>query len=1034
MGPSELEEMTALAAGMERDDLEEFLDVSVDCSPPEQLSLISSALYTKTNNIEHLDQALRWAEEAAAAAAATSNRDCAAGLRFLGTMLSRNSESFLRATRLGLANILGELVEAGFDIEGHGIHGRALLHEACRGGCISVARVLLERGFDPNARDARNETPLLAAAWSGNEPIVRLLLEHGADMEAEDQDGDSALHTAAYHGFEGVARALLEHGAKKAVCGGSGWTPMQWALNRRHLGVAQLLLDFGAFPDLADDTRVPLHQIPGGDIYRQIELAQRLMFPASSTLGWLGRMRFVVAAGEGSDHHLELIEPGPEGTLAEPYIAISYCWGRTWSRADPLLIRVPSRDGPKVRETKASRDVLLRSLEYAAAKGVKRIWIDQECIHQDDDEDKKDALQNMHLVYRRAKATLVLLDRHVRTSAEIASLHDTILPRDKCPDMKARIVADRWFTRAWTCQEFGVTPTENLRYLVGWDKDLDVSGHRWELASKSFNLRSGDLIVQNIPRAWEFSHREIGGLTFQVTTTASAKINGLSGENVMFGNRGEDEIIYTLSNDGVEDMYWWKHGLSFKFGVPGRDILPDVPIPNPEHPKPPRPRQDSPELQMTILAALFVQLEKRCTVFSDKLAILGNLTGYPYRLHPSEAFEKQLSFSACVLAMALFNGDLSPLFTNDLAFLRLDGEAAAPPSSLLSQTNLYMLAAGRSPHSRFRGQITAGSKCLVLGGQLLVEGILWRIVPFTGLQGLEKTTSIKPTTAAKRDSDDAKDPIRFYFFQNLVRRLVALGRIDILEVVVASVMRRQLTSPLELVHLLHALQAWSRNEQHWPAHIADESFLERKDDTGGTVCELANGQRRKTVRHLRYRDNARGVDFAIMEMESDDDTEPRDLLSHIHRAVLCGRPLALGECKVGDETLVSLFKFDPDQYRWILAPLNELDYEFGKNPWMHLFPKDTFWCVEKGEKTVSGDDLRRALGVLGLGADGEKRVSNETLKVETSGARSGITGTWSPRLSRRGVLTIGDDGAWRMIPLGQGTRSVRYEPASTRPY
>ncbi|KAF8848424.1 hypothetical protein BDZ45DRAFT_605932, partial [Acephala macrosclerotiorum] len=64
---------------------------------------------------------------------------------------------------------------------------------------------------------------------------------------------------------------------------------------------------------------------------------------------------------------------------------------------------------------------------------------------------------------------------------------------------------------------------------------------------------------------------------------------------------------------------------------------------------------------MSILAALFTQRQKACTVFSDKLAILGNLTGYPYRLHQSEAFQKQLSFSACALAMALFNGDLSPL-------------------------------------------------------------------------------------------------------------------------------------------------------------------------------------------------------------------------------------------------------------------------------------------------------------------------------------------------------------------------------------
>ncbi|KAF8848425.1 hypothetical protein BDZ45DRAFT_560524, partial [Acephala macrosclerotiorum] len=143
----------------------------------------------------------------------------------------------------------------------------------------------------------------------------------------------------------------------------------------------------------------------------------------------------------------------------------------------------------------------------------------------------------------------------------------------------------------------------------------------------------------------------------------------------------------------------------------------------------------------------------------------------------------------------------------------------------------------------------------------------------------------------------------------------------------------------------------------------------------------------------------------------------------IHHAVLHRRPLALGECKVGDQTLVSLFMFDPSQHQWILTPANELEYEFGKNPWLHMHPKDTFWCVTKGEQTVSGADSQRASEILNLGADGEKHFLNETLKVVTSGTRSSITGTWSPRLSRRGVLTIGDDGSWNMIPLGQGTRS-----------
>jgi hypothetical protein len=415
---------------------------------------------------------------------------------------------------------------------------------------------------------------------------------------------------------------------------------------------------------------------------------------------------------------------------------------------------------------------------------------------------------------------------------------------------------------------------------------------------------------------------------------------------------------------------------------------------------------------MSFLAALSIQRQKACSVFSDKLAILGNLTDYPYRLYPSKAFEEQLSFSACALAMALFNGDLSPLFTNDMAYVEHGGKADVQRGLLLSQTCLYTLTDGRSPYSRTRARLTAGSKCLVLGGKLLVEGLLWKIVPFTDLKDLEMAAKAVAT-------NDNRHPIRFHFFQRLVRKLVALKRIDLLELVVASVMQRQLSSPLEMVHFLNDLQAWARNEQLWPKNIAEDSFLERAPAPLGMTVVDSNGRKRKVVQYRTFKD-ARGVDFALANLEPDDSEPPSDLLSHIHHAVLNRRPLALGECKVGDQTLVSLYMFDPSEHQWVLTPLDELDYEFGKNPWLHMHARDTFWCVTKDDQTIPDAHSRRAAEVLNLGADGEKYLSNETLKVVTSGTRLHISGTWSPRLSRRGVLTIGDEGVWKMVPLGQG--------------
>jgi hypothetical protein len=998
MDSTELKEMAAVAAEMTHDDLKQLLQALVGNSPLETLSLISSILFEKTKKIEHMDQALGWADEAISATSC-ANRE--ARLEFLPRMLSRSDESYVRAARLGLSGILEELIRTGVDMKSQDIRGKGLLHEACKSGDIAV---------------------------------VRLLLAHEADIEAEDRDGNSALHIAAYHGFDTVARALLEKGARPAVCGGSGYTPMQWALNRGHLSLAQLLLDFKAWPDLADDTEIPLSQMTGGGVLRQIELAQNVMFPASMTVSWLDRMRFIVASPSGSDHDLELIEPGPGCTMNEPYIAISYCWGRTASSDTPLWIRVPSRTkqgGTETRKTRASRDTLQRSLEYAAARGVKRVWIDQECILQEDDKDKEDAMQNMHLVYCRAKYTLVLLGRHIKTVGDIAALHRSLLSVGRHAKLKERITGDKWFTRAWTCQEYGVTPTENLRYLVGWDQDLDRDAYWWEVASKSFNTTSMD-IVQNIRRSWEFSHREIGGLSFENQSDSSAL--SLSTGIGMTTTIQEDDFIYTLTDDRIEEMYWWKHGLrfvsslsiytvaitplitihhySFRFGARGCDNNSDQSYSKGCDPQPVRTQQKQPRLRMSLQAALSILHHKGCSVFSDKLAILGNLTDYPYRLYPSKAFEKQLSFSACALAMALFNGDLGPLFTNDTAYLQQSDGTDLQRGIFLSQDCLLSVANGRSAYSRFRGKLSAGSQCLVLGGKLLVEGLLWKIVPFTDLNDLEMGAD---AVAA----DESRHPVRFCFFQKLVRKLILLDRIDLLELVVASVMQRQLSSPLEMVHFLNDLQAWARNEQHWPKNIAEESFLSCIPAQHGPMAIDARGQKRKIVQYRTFK-NARGVDFALCDLEPDESGPPSDLLSHIHRAVLHKLPLAMGECKVGDQTLVSLYMFDPSEHQLVFTPLAELGYEYGTNPWLHMHAKDTFWCVTKDEQAVTALHMQRATEILNLGAGGEKHLSNGILKVEFSGARLHITGTWSPRLSAKGVLVIGDERTWKMLPLGQG--------------
>lgn len=108
---------------------------------------------------------------------------------------------------------------------------------------------------------------------------------------------------------------------------------------------------------------------------------------------------------------------------------------------------------------------------------------------------------------------------------------------------------------------------QQLRYLLGWKEGLDMMGHQWRDASASNNAALSleadkRLMVQNVTRAWELSHREIGAFSFE-GHHEYAKLQGLVNESVMAAEAGGGRIVYTLADEGVEERYWWKHGLRY---------------------------------------------------------------------------------------------------------------------------------------------------------------------------------------------------------------------------------------------------------------------------------------------------------------------------------------------------------------------------------------------------------------------------------------------------------------------------------------
>ncbi|TKA65245.1 hypothetical protein B0A49_07964 [Cryomyces minteri] len=95
------------------------------------------------------------------------------------------------------------------------------------------------------------------------------------------------------------------------------------------------------------------------------------------------------------------------------YLAVSYCWESASSipvsagHSTPHQYTIETRNG--LRRNKVPSHVLDRVIAYARGL-TKFIWIDQECIVQDDPRDQQDGIQAMDMGYQRASFCVGLLD------------------------------------------------------------------------------------------------------------------------------------------------------------------------------------------------------------------------------------------------------------------------------------------------------------------------------------------------------------------------------------------------------------------------------------------------------------------------------------------------------------------------------------------------------------------------------------------------------------------------------------------------
>ncbi len=136
------------------------------------------------------------------------------------------------------------------------------------------------------------------------------------------------------------------------------------------------------------------------------------------------------------------------------------------------------------------RDVVLdRALAYARYVRCENIWVDKECIDQDDEAAKDRLVQSMDLVYGQSRRTVALLSRRVETAEDLALLagllhgsfvrsggsargYELVLAPDRAAAAAAVLrlldflTSDPWWTRAWTFQE-DYKSSSHMTLLVG---------------------------------------------------------------------------------------------------------------------------------------------------------------------------------------------------------------------------------------------------------------------------------------------------------------------------------------------------------------------------------------------------------------------------------------------------------------------------------------------------------------------------------------------------------------------------------------
>lgn len=313
-------------------------------------------------------------------------------------------------------------------------------------------------------------------------------------------------------------------------------------------------------------------------------------------------------------------------TLTKPsaYVAVSYCWNRNYvdwfTDRDNPSVQIVLEDS-SIKPSNTPPDVLHRAIAFASVHSLNAIWIDQECIIQEDDQDKNDGIQAMDIVYQESSLPVAIAEFSFQTQGEIDIFvaiadperypFDPLKIEDLCNAL-AELSDDAWFTRAWTLQE-STSAGLSMVLLLGCPSDVDKPA--------CFGIIPGEIEIS----IWDFQE-------------AMVNARGLIEECLAADVWPDSSVAIQASN--FADIIW--------------NYIPTI-IPN-SH------KRDSSHRQACNAAeALSFLRDRKNSFLPDRLAILANLCNYEQRIDPTVFSSLHCGFSVCALTLSILNGDMSLL-------------------------------------------------------------------------------------------------------------------------------------------------------------------------------------------------------------------------------------------------------------------------------------------------------------------------------------------------------------------------------------